>query len=87
MSSNRALFKGQRCVCVCVRVNICICVCAYGTDGGVRPFDVSPDGPGQLAEEEQSRGHWRDGGRTLGPVLSLPLSACLALPPLINKGS
>lgn len=85
MSSNRAFFKGQRNVCACI--NMCICVCAYGTDGRVRPFDVSPDGPGQLAGEEQSRGHQRVGTRASGPVLSLPLSACLPLPPLINTGS
>jgi len=75
MSSNGAFSKGQRNVCACI--NMWICVCAYGTDARRRPFDVSPDGPGQLAGEEQSRGHQRVGPPSPGacsfpPPLSLP---------------
>lgn len=53
-------------------------MCAYRTDGETRPFDVTPD--------EQSRGHRRVWVQALGPVCSLPLSACLPLSPLINTG-
>lgn len=75
MSSNRAFFKGQKYVYVCIQ--LCICVSAARPDRGIRPFDESPNGPGQLAGAEQRRSHQRVGVRAPGPVFSLPLSDSL----------
>lgn len=58
---------------------MCICVSAAGPDSGIRPFDESPNGLGQLAGAEQSRDHQRVGAQALGLVLLLPFSACLPL--------
>lgn len=74
---------------MCVHALLCAFVCMHiiGRGGRIRPFDESPDDPGQLPGAEQSRGHQRAGAQARGPISSLPLSACLSLPPVINTGS